>query len=397
MRGAKIFVTSIFVILGLSFIASTALFMHEFRDVDAVSLVLTHSHLFLFFPLFGVLALAAFWFPSVIFTDMYWQGYVRYGRLRYSLGLAGVIVIAAATTYSLQSGSPRGVWEIKPEALRADKAEHVTCGKDNLQCTRAPMLETLSRLREESTKRIGLSKFARVCAADTLLEKPVGYDNPRFCFPALAMLPTEACCAVQLRFKKVLDDLYQNPSNHSDAGRLDTLFLFAKTFFIVVILVIGILLVMRRSIIANRYQHHAAAIERGLLVGAAALLIWPMMDYAYHQTALAMFGRMQDGPHLRLSLAIAPWFLLLLFYFLSKLGRKVERWGQALSVGASALALYRYDEANDVAVRFLGTGASLWVIAVMAACVVVGLIILRFPGRELLAKRRQGKLPPQWT
>ena len=397
MRGAKIFVTSVFVVLGLSFIASTALFLQEFRDVDAVSLVLTHSHLFLFFPLFGILALAAFWFPSVIFTDMYWQGYVHHGRLRYSLGLVGVILIAAATTVSLQSGSPRGIWEIKPEALRADKGERVSCGKDNLQCSRAPMLETLSRLRDESTKRIGLSKFARVCDADILLEKPAGYDNARFCFPALTMLPAEACCAVQLKFKAALDTLYKDPSQHSDAGRLDTLFLFAKTFFIVVILVIGILLVMRRSIIANRYQHHAAAIERCLLVGAAALLVWPMMDYAYHQTALAMFGRMQDGPHLRLSLAIAPWFLLLLFYFLSRLGRKIERWGQVLSVGASGLALYRYDEANDIAVRFLGTGAPLWVVGVMAGSVVLGLIVLRFPGRELLARRRQGKRPQQWT
>jgi hypothetical protein len=372
------------------------LFLLEFQNVDAVSMLLAHSHLFVFFPLFGILALAAFWLPSVVFTDMYWHT-IRFGRLRYCAGLLGVGLLAAWTTAGLQSGSPRGIWEIKPEVLIADKGQRMTCGKDNMTCQRAPMLATLGKIRDETSERIGLSKFARVCEINTLLENPVGYDNRRYCFAALDMLSAEACCAAQRQFKTSLDQLYSNPANRSDTARLDAFFLFAKTFFIGIILVIGGLLVFRRSTLENQYHSQAPAIERCLLVGAAALLVWPMMDYAYHQTSLAMFGRMQDGPHFRLSLAIAPWFLLLLFYFLQRLGRKIERWGQVLSVGASGLALYRYDEANDLAVRFLGAGAPVWGLAVMGVAVLLGLIALRYPSRDVLARHRKSKLPPQWT
>ena len=396
MHGAKLFVTAVFLVLGVSFIASTALFLAEFQYVDPISLLLAHSHLYVFFPLFGILALAAFWLPSVVFTDMYWR-YIHYGRLRYCAGLLGVGVVAALTTASLQSGSPRGLWEIKPDVLAADKGQRMTCGPGNASCQRAPMLATLSKIRDETSLRIGLSKFSRVCDINTLLENPSGYSNPRFCFPALEKLSAEACCAAQRAFKTSLDQLYSNPANRSDAARFDPFFLFAKTFFIVIILVIGALLVFRRSILENRYHEHAPAIERCLLVGAAALLVWPMMDYAYHQTSLAMFGRDEDGPHFRLSLAIAPWFLLLLFYFLARLGRKIERWGQVLSVSASGLALYRYDEANDIAVRFVGIGTPVWSIALMGVAVLLGLLALRYSHGDVLARHRRGKLPPQWS
>ena len=53
------------------------------------------------------------------------------------------------------------------------------------------------------------------------------------------------------------------------------------------------------------------------------MLFWPAMDYGYQQTANVLFGRWGSaGPQLRLSLVIAPWALLLLFYFLTRLGKK---------------------------------------------------------------------------
>ncbi len=396
MRGAKIFVTAVFALLGAAFFASSALFISEFRNADPVAMLLIHSHLFLFFPLFGSLCLVAFWLPSVVFTDMYWRQYIRFGRLRYSIGLIFVVLASIIVTGSLQSGSPRGIWEIAPAVLDKDGGSSVDCGRGN-SCRRAPILDTLAKLRQESTQRVGLSKFARVCDPDPLLERPIGYDNPRYCFPALAMLPATQCCAVQKQLKATLDGLYGDQEKRSDSARLDTFFLFCKTFFIVIILVIGVLLVIRRDILENRYHEHAPAIERCMLVGAAALLIWPMMDYAYHQTMLALFGRLQEGPHFRLSLAIAPWFLLVLFYFLSRLSRKVERIGQIASVAASALALYRYDQANDIAVRFLGSGAPVVVIGGMVVFVVLGLLALRYPRDAARVTRRHVKAPAAWT
>ena len=63
------------------------------------------------------------------------------------------------------------------------------------------------------------------------------------------------------------------------------------------------------------------------------------------------------GPQLRLSLVIAPWALLLLFYFLRRLGKQGETIGQIAGVVTAAVAVLRYEDLNDWAVRLLGTGS----------------------------------------
>ena len=68
MTGARIFVAIVFVLLGASFIASTALLIYEFQRMEWFALLAVHSYLFFFFPVLGILALVAFYLPSVIFT-----------------------------------------------------------------------------------------------------------------------------------------------------------------------------------------------------------------------------------------------------------------------------------------------------------------------------------------
>ena len=72
MVGARIFVALCFVVLGASFVASTALLIYEFQGIDWLTMVVAHSHLFFFFPVLGILALFAFYLPSVVFTHLYW-------------------------------------------------------------------------------------------------------------------------------------------------------------------------------------------------------------------------------------------------------------------------------------------------------------------------------------
>ena len=72
-------------VLGLSFLASTGLLIREFQGTDWQAMVLAHSHLFFFFPVFGILALSAFYLPSVVFTDLYWRR-LRYGKVRFLVG-----------------------------------------------------------------------------------------------------------------------------------------------------------------------------------------------------------------------------------------------------------------------------------------------------------------------
>jgi hypothetical protein len=98
------------------------------------------------------------------------------------------------------------------------------------------------------------------------------------------------------------------------------------------------------------------------------------MDYGYQQTANVLFGRMEPGLQLRLSLVIAPWVLLLLFYFLRRLGKQGEMIGQISGVVVAAVAVLRYEQLNDWVGRLFGIGADPWILAGLAVFAVVGLV-----------------------
>ena len=127
------------------------------------------------------------------------------------------------------------------------------------------------------------------------------------------------------------------------------------------------------------YAPIAPAIERALLVGAVAMLPWPFMDYAYVQAMQTLSGKWSATPQLRLSLVIAPWALLLLIFFLARMGRKVERLGQLAGAVASLVALLRYEQLNDAAVRTLGVGAPVWMLGLIIVFAGICLTTLRWP------------------
>ena len=154
MTLARVFVAVVYLILGLSFVASTALLIQEFQGTDWRSMVIAHSHMFLFFPVFGILALAAFYLPSVVFADLYWR-HLPYGKLRF---LAGLVVLAALS-YGVSwwlDAKPRAVWEVSPRALSADRGDPAGCGLGAggaPACARAPILATLAKLRRRPVAR----------------------------------------------------------------------------------------------------------------------------------------------------------------------------------------------------------------------------------------------------
>ncbi len=378
MLGARIFVTLIFLSLGAIFLASTALMINEFRDQDWAALLLLHSHLFVFFPTLGLLALVAFHLPATVFTHMYWT-HIPYGKLRFTLG---ALLVAGATAWfslSLLNEGPRHVWEIAPQALARDRSEPPGCGDGRGACKRVALLDGVSTLRTAAQNRIGVSKFARVCKPDPLLEVPEDYTRERFCFAANAKLNTEACCQAQARYSTQIESVWATPANRSLTDSFDRIALPAKTFFVLVVIVIGALLVIWRNLLEDKYAAIAPAIERALLVGAVAMLPWPFMDYAYVQAMQALSGRWTPSLQPRLSLVIAPWALLLLVFFLARMGRKVERLGQLAGAVASLIAVLRYEQINDASVRFLGVGAPLWIIAIIIGGVVACMTTLRWP------------------
>jgi len=115
MTGARVFVGIVFLILGTSFIASTGVLIYEFASTDWLTVVLAHSHLFLFFPLLGSLGLVAFYLPSVVFTHLYWTN-LPGGKVRFSLGIVAIGALSLGVFWWLDA-KPRHVWEVSPAAL----------------------------------------------------------------------------------------------------------------------------------------------------------------------------------------------------------------------------------------------------------------------------------------
>ncbi len=377
MLGARVFVGVIFTLLGVSFLASTGLLLHEYRDGDWLTMLVTHSNLFLFFPVLGVLALVAFYLPSVIFTHLYWH-HLPLGKLRFTLGLIGVVAITYGVDRYLDR-SPRALWEVAPQVLASDKGAPLGCSGD--ACERAPIATVVESLREASQVRVGLSKFARACGEDKLLEPREEMKHLRYCFPSMKSMDGNACCRVQEAFSKVVDGMQADPAKRSLTAQWDRIFMPLKIFFVVIVLGIGFLLAMWRDRVDEYYGRYVPQIERGVIIGGFAMLLWPAMDYAYLSAANVLFGHEGTGPQFKLSLVIGPWMLLLIFYFLRRLGQKGEMLGQISGVVAAAVAVLRYEELNDWASRLVGVGMPQWMLGVLLAVAFAGFAALFWPWR----------------
>jgi hypothetical protein len=254
------------------------------------------------------------------------------------------------------------------------------------------MLSALADLRDKAQARTGLSSFARNCASDPLLEEAEDMAKKRYCFPAQSNLAGAACCKVQMQFSQAVKRLQQNPDTRSLSAQLDTLvFLPLKVFFVLIIIAIGALLAVWRDRIDQHYSELLPRLEPSIIIGAFAMLFWPAMDYGYQQTADVLFGRMGAGPPLRLSLVIAPWVLLLLFYFLRRLGKEGELIGQISGVVVAAVAVLRLEQLNDWVGRLFGIGADSAVLIVQAVLAVAGLVALVWLRRT--GKYRQSTVP----
>lgn len=415
---AHVFVAVIFTLLGLSFLASTALVAWEFRELDWQAILIAHSHLFIFFPTLGILALCAFYLPSVIFTDHYWFHVKPIGKPRFFFGFALVLMGALYFANSLSVNPLRAVWEVSPAALRADLAkgpvqasrcfdvvrlETLAAARargeiDRIPppseltrtCARLPVLTVMSDLREKAQHRLTLSVFARACRQDALLEGDPVADAGRYCFPAGQKLNAADCCRLQEAFDKNVRQLQLSTATRSLAAQYEPYLLIAKVFFILVLFVIGLFLLYWRSVLLTRYRYLLPAMERGVVIGAVAMVFWVIMDYGYQQTTDVLFGRTYQGFPQRLSLAFLPWAVVLLFYFMERLGRDLQRIAQISTIVTSAVAILSYQQLSDVTARLFGVGAAWWHFALLGGLGLIGFATLVHP---LLRRSRVAPVP----
>ncbi|MFM9941308.1 MAG: hypothetical protein ACKVP7_17635 [Hyphomicrobiaceae bacterium] len=404
-KTAYIFVAIIFTLLGASFIASTAFMLREFATTDAETMVIAHSHVFIFFPLLGLVALAAFYLPSVIFTDHYLTNLGWFGWVRFGVGFIAVATFAWFQATRLSSQDLRAIWEVAPteltreaaagplrnpgrctdvakvDALRQarERGENPPAGDLTKPCSRQPILTVLRDLRDKAQHRAALSTFSRNCKPDALLEKPAIDDAERYCFPAGQKLNAADCCRIQGEFASHVRNLYVASATRSKTADFEASLFFAKAFFLSVLLVIGLFLLIWRHTLKKHYAAHRPAMERGIMIGAIVLLFWVLMDYGYQQTTDVLFGRNYDGVNPRISLLFIPWAVLLLFYFMERLGEDLERVAQIATIVGTGFTLLRYQEINDWTARLLGVGAANWHFAIVAVIGLLGLVAILRP------------------
>jgi hypothetical protein len=407
--GSRVFIAIVFSIVGASFLATTGVMIWEFRDLDWQTIAAFYSHLFIFFPTFGIVTLVAFYIPACVFLDMYMK-YVPYGPERFAIGFLVAIGISLAAANTLMGSSERSIFEVKPEVLRADAGEPRGCLASG-RCERLPILEAMDNVRRVSQARTGLSDLARNCKPDTLKGVPAA-DRvfKRYCF-ASTKLPEDLadlredqrstdqeCCRSQQRFTDAVNRLSGEPGGRSVTSQVHAMLLAFKVFFALILLVISVMLAWRRKLMELHYRPYLDAIERGVLVGAAAMVIYPLMSHAFLQSAaLLYFGGGPSGGYRStaplLSFALGAWGLLLLFFFYRRRDKELESLARMGGVIGSAVAVVKYDAIVDFCVRLFGTGASRYTLAVLCVAALFAIAVLvRLIAREL--RKRNDQQPP---
>ena len=411
--GVRNFVGLMFAVLGGSFVLSTGTLIAEFPNEWRL-LLFAHSHRFFFFPVLGVAALACFYIPAVVLTDLYWRsGLLKRGRLRFTLGFIAAVIVSVGFALSYAGLSPlgswhasapatadgdpagselrRSIWELSPRALEANMAAGTVilpdCRTwDGRPCPRLPVVEALAALRKASMSRWTITEFARPCSQDGLVEKPAAYWVERHCFPAGVSLNAPDCCKVQASLAAEMSGLMLDEKLKSRVGVIEGVVTGLKSFFVIVVIVVGIMLAFWREKLVTHYRPHLDAIERGVIVGATLMLVWLLMDYGFQQTGDVLFGRLDRHFPVRASLTVGVLALALIIYFLN---RSVYNPAQLFTIAGSAFAVLNYETIGNLSARLLGTGAPAWVFALLTLLGALAVFVVYGPWKLPLPPRRE--------
>ena len=401
--GVRLFVGSVFALMGFTFLATTAVLIWEYWRADWLALASFYSHLFLFFPTFGIVTLLAFYPPACVLTDMYWQqgpGAIKAGVWRYLTGFALLVVASVWLAGNMQAAGERSIFEIEPDLLRLDKGFPEDCAGRG-DCQRLPILQAVENVRQVSQSRIGLSDLARNCRPDGLKDPiPAIAPSKRYCF-ASTPLPVNfnaagdvlritdvECCRSQRMFTEAVGDLHRRPGGASLTGQVHAWLLPFKIFFALVLVVISLLLAFRRVRMERDYGGYLAGIERGVLIGAAAMIVYPIMSHAFLQSAaLIYFGGGPTGGYRSVaplfSFALGLWGLVLLFYFYRRQEESVQNLARMGGIVGSGIAVVKYDQIIDFCVRLFGSGASQLNVGLLCiAAFAAAMLLLTWMSRE---------------
>ena len=146
--GVKTFIGCVFAAVAISFLVTTGVLVWEYWSTDWLAIASFYSHLFLFFPTFGIVTLLAFYTPACVFTDMYLR-HIPYGVQRFAFGLVLVIVASIGGANMMAGAGERSIFEVEPDRLRLDRGEPDKCEQSGA-CERVPILRRLHFSRRRS-------------------------------------------------------------------------------------------------------------------------------------------------------------------------------------------------------------------------------------------------------
>jgi hypothetical protein len=379
---ARISVFLVFAILAASFVASTAVLRSEFPDAW-VDFAVLDSHLFIFFPTVGIVALIAFFTPSVLFLDMYWR-HIPYGKLRF---LAGFVIAAAASYWIagvLLDSPRRDYWESSPKVLAADAGEPAGCVQTGLPCQRLPILTAVRNLRLVSQSRLGLDGLIRDCLAtkDSFIEPDHSPERRRYCLASTpytgspALQSDDECCKAQGKLMSFAQANHALASTRSLSAEVHALLLPFKVYFLLMVFAISILLAIHHKDVERHYGAYLPRMEFGLFVGALCVLFFPLMSQAFLQSSEVLSGAQGRGTFSyivpAISLLSMVWVLLIgLFFYRRRSDDRLVTVGRFFGILVSNIGIIKYNLLVTVFVLIFGAGMSeisLWGLAIGCVC-----------------------------
>lgn len=363
---ARAFVAIIFLVFAASFFGATGLMIYEFREAEWFRLMGFYSHHFLFFPVFGTIALIAFYLPCAVAVDLYWS-HIRSGKLILIGAMLANAVLAFFIAQMLQGGGQRSLWEIKPEVLLADQGRPAGCLKTQQGCDRVPVMEAFRTLTDESNKRAGLSRFVRDCDPDPLVAIPQDLLEKRYCFASQSMKTAQECCLAQRLFVVDVNAMQAPAANQSLSHKLHRLTLPIDIYFLLILFFTAYGLARRREVVDQVFTPFKYRLQRGVLVGALAMLLWPILNHAYLQSTAVLYGSGGDSSYRLMaplfSLLFGAWALMLLIFYFRRQERFIESVGKVGGVLGGAIAFFSYEQIIDGAVRIAGSGTDFFTLA----------------------------------
>ncbi len=428
-RGSLAFVFIIFAILGVSFWATTIFLFMEFADHSKpvafngelwFTLLTHYSDLFIFFPLFGTVALIAFYTPACVFVDMYWNierqqdDAIPQSRLRFVFWFIVIAAFSFAIAVATHESPERSLWQLKPEVLEADKGE----GCSGAQCgTRVSFIDGIENVRKLSRERLKITDLSRNCDPDKFIAPPKEPPPNRYCAASAKIegsgkslktswLDDRACCNAQFAYDKAVKATHKVASNRSRTDALQEQLWPLNIFFLMVLLVISVLLALRRSRIEAYYADCARSIDRGVIIGVLAVAFLAVMNRSFLEATQLLHGASgaastHRGPDTFIVL-FSIWALLILFSFVHPANKQAELVSRFLGVAASVLFVFNADTITNYGVRYLGAGAGmrsvilLIVVAIVMICALALLAHVRFmdDDRPADGQKKNGDQPP---